>query len=296
MNPPNTARSPASTTSVTELVDQRTRIQAWLEKLDAESGGASPRVVERLRADYQARLEAVLEQLGAHVETIRSDQTRLREELETAERTLDASREELEEARLRHRIGEWDDDLWAERKPGLEDALSAAEQRRDEALHELSRLEELIAQIEGSSSTAGGGEEENEDDLVVLREDVTSTPEVAAGSDDASEAGREAPRGRKGEEQADGAGSAGEADPLAFLADLPGDAGAEAAPTEESEPKGEGLDFLQELDRAITGLNGPPEEEDPELFRPTPGTKCPECGYTNDPDAWYCGVCGVDLA
>ena len=29
--------------------------------------------------------------------------------------------------------------------------------------------------------------------------------------------------------------------------------------------------------------------------RPTAGVKCPECGYTNDATAWYCGVCGVDL-
>jgi hypothetical protein len=30
--------------------------------------------------------------------------------------------------------------------------------------------------------------------------------------------------------------------------------------------------------------------------RPGTGIKCPECGYTNDSTAWYCGVCGVDLA
>lgn len=47
--------------------------------------------------------------------------------------------------------------------------------------------------------------------------------------------------------------------------------------------------FLDDLDRAISA-------EESELdTRPAPGVKCPECGYTNDSTAWYCGVCGVDL-
>ena len=55
--------------------------------------------------------------------------------------------------------------------------------------------------------------------------------------------------------------------------------------------------FLDELDRTIaaTAPRTPAEDETPEEARPQPGLKCPECGYSNDPAAWYCGVCGVDL-
>ena len=58
------------------------------------------------------------------------------------------------------------------------------------------------------------------------------------------------------------------------------------------------LAFLEELDRTIaaTAPRGPAsDDEAPEQTRPQPGLKCPECGYSNDPAAWYCGVCGVDL-
>lgn len=48
-----------------------------------------------------------------------------------------------------------------------------------------------------------------------------------------------------------------------------------------------GTGFLDDLDRAIDSSAD---------TRPRRGAKCPECGYTNDFDAWYCGVCGVDLA
>ncbi|HET7321165.1 MAG TPA: zinc ribbon domain-containing protein, partial [Longimicrobiaceae bacterium] len=53
-------------------------------------------------------------------------------------------------------------------------------------------------------------------------------------------------------------------------------------------------DFLEELDRVIASTE-PAEEEEPDT-RPPPGVKCPDCGYMNDANAWYCGVCGVDLA
>ena len=54
--------------------------------------------------------------------------------------------------------------------------------------------------------------------------------------------------------------------------------------------------FLEDLDRAIAATAPTGEASEPETdTRPQPGLKCPDCGYSNDPAAWYCGVCGVDL-
>jgi hypothetical protein len=92
----------------------------------------------------------------------------------------------------------------------------------------------------------------------------------------------------------------GPLDPLAFLSELPG---TDETTVEQPSSQPDEFEFLKQLDRAISGHDDAPDtsptansEEDTEQFRPTPGTKCPECGYTNDPEAWYCGVCGVDLA
>lgn len=60
----------------------------------------------------------------------------------------------------------------------------------------------------------------------------------------------------------------------------------EASTPTPSADADDGGGFLDDLDRAI---------ESSADTRPRPGAKCPECGYTNDSDAWYCGVCGVDL-
>jgi hypothetical protein len=94
--------------------------------------------------------------------------------------------------------------------------------------------------------------------------------------------------------------------PLPFLGgrDFPWEIPAPPAPR-EPEPHPDTppppADFLAELDRALN--EDSPEEEGYTLTeaelegdsRPKPGVKCPDCGYTNDPQAWYCGVCGADL-
>jgi hypothetical protein len=93
--------------------------------------------------------------------------------------------------------------------------------------------------------------------------------------------------------------------PLPFLGgrDFPWEVPAPPA-RHEPEPVAEAAppaDFLAELDRALNEDSS--EEEGYTLTeaelegdsRPKPGVKCPDCGYTNDPQAWYCGVCGADL-
>ena len=47
--------------------------------------------------------------------------------------------------------------------------------------------------------------------------------------------------------------------------------------------------------RVYRTFEGDADKDKPDT-RPTVGTKCVECGYTNDSTAWYCGVCGVSLA
>jgi hypothetical protein len=68
----------------------------------------------------------------------------------------------------------------------------------------------------------------------------------------------------------------------------------------EQAPTGEDFGFLREVDRAMgveddVAVAVPAGEEPEPDTRPTPGIKCPDCGYTNDSTAWYCGVCGVSL-
>jgi len=115
----------------------------------------------------------------------------------------------------------------------------------------------------------------------------------------------------------------GEEDELAFLENLetPAPAAEEAAPA--AELADDDLAFLEELDRAISGGaqrpatpaapqaetpgltgsfvggsgDGPGAPADPTEEQPKRGEAllCKECGAINEPQAWYCEICGSEL-
>jgi hypothetical protein len=314
----------SSSALVGDLLGQRSRILSWLDNLESVGSEANKRVVERVRSDYTQRLEGILDELGKHLEAIRSDLARRADELTAATRRFDEATEELEEARLRHMIGEISDEEWRERQPDLTDAVTEAEADREDAAAEVQRLDDLLRQIQAdgeaaaapkvsaSAETPGrpgeigeieGGDEEIEDAAEDLAESVMDLDDAGAidAPHEAAVADLAGELATSGEEESD-LTILHAPDPLAFLSELPGSD--DETTVEQPVQKIADLDFLRDLDRAISGEDGgsespappPPVDEDPEQFRPRPGTKCPECGYTNDPEAWYCGVCGVDLA
>ena len=98
-------------------------------------------------------------------------------------------------------------------------------------------------------------------------------------------------------------GTHGAVSPDDDLVEITNFAAAAEALANEVDPAPSGDDdyaFLEELDRAIAATapntdSRSDDDEPSEETRPQPGLKCPDCGYSNDPAAWYCGVCGVDL-
>ncbi|CAN5767058.1 hypothetical protein BH23GEM6_BH23GEM6_06330 [soil metagenome] len=314
-------KSEPAQSSVAELLQQRSQVQSWLQALENVGGEVSPPVVDRVRSDYSQRLSGVLQELSGHLEAIRSDHSAHQAELTAAGERLDAATEELEEARLRYMIGEISDDFWGEREPELGDAVIQAEADRDDARAEVARLDDLIRQIEedGARSDQHGSAPSEPDSVASADAEDAGTDMDEAVSDLDAAGAIDAPHhpdvdaGSAEDEASPIVGNwsvAGQldrparasSDPLAFLADLPGSDDDEDT-VEQPSAERDDFGFLRDLDRALSETreeNGSAvdaaTEEDPELFRPQPGSKCPECGYTNDPEAWYCGVCGVDLA
>lgn len=240
---------PTTADPIRTLLERRAQVQQWLQRLDDIGVEAESRVVRRVRADYEQRLDEVLRELGDHQETLQSDVAELRERLRLSGERHEEAVDALDEARLRNRIGEIGAEEWEERRPELEQAVAESEAARDEASLELARREELLAEIQDAAAheaTAGVRAAEPWLELPTLDQ-----------PDDTNEA-----------------------------------APADAPLLDGGEPQGGG--FLEDLDRAI-GAGAADGEEEIDT-RPPPGVKCPDCGYTNDANAWYCGVCGVDLA
>ncbi len=276
---------------VSQLLERRDQVQGWLTRLDELASECAAHVAARVRADYEGRLSTFLAELGTHLDTIREDAARVRADLDAASaRHVDAV-DSLDEVRLRYRIGEVEEERWEERRVVLEEEVASAAAARDAAAAELQRLEELVAQIETSTGTpparihdlaisavavselAAEGDD-GEDDVIDIAE-----LEAAAPSDEET-----VPEPHLSLSQLD------------YPWEIPSAAGAAG---EDGEEGGTPTDFLEDLDRALNG-----EADGDAAFtlteaeldtRPKPGVKCPDCGYTNDPQAWYCGVCGADL-
>ena len=120
-------RNSKSQAAVEHLLDERRQYQDWLEKLAVPGAAGAPSlVVERVRADYQTRLENVTRQLARHEGELEAAlaEAELRRDQAAGQRT--ARQDALTEAVLRHEVGEYDDEKFAAlRNTGLREQLVA---------------------------------------------------------------------------------------------------------------------------------------------------------------------------
>lgn len=139
---------------VYELIRQREQLRGWIDKLDQVKTEAPSRVAERVRADYEARLRQVTEELSGHREEIERSLESVRADLSGAEARRSEAVDALEETRLRHLIGELDERAWEEARPDLEGAVSAADEALERARSEVDRLASLAGEIAGDDGAA----------------------------------------------------------------------------------------------------------------------------------------------
>ena len=64
------AKTPDTDVTIEALLEQRTQYEEWLAKLDNSGDKAPPAVRERVRGDYEARLQQVMEQLRGRANAI----------------------------------------------------------------------------------------------------------------------------------------------------------------------------------------------------------------------------------
>lgn len=242
---------------VGSLLERRAQITLWLERLEEQRGTVGERAIERVRADYEGRLAETLEALRTHRDAIRTEFEAARQRADAAEARRSAAEERLEEGILRQTIGELTPEEWAAERAELEAGVDAAGRDLEAAREESERLEGLLRQM----NAEGEAEAEPADHAEAIPERDADEQPVAP--------------------PAPGASLAPGAPEPAFLLDLDLDRALDESANDE-------LTIVP----APIATN---EEEPSEETAPKPGLKCPECGYTNDLSAWFCGVCGADV-
>jgi hypothetical protein len=150
--------SSKSTAAIQRLLEERRQYEAWLARITAAADSAPEHVRTRVRADYEARLQAVTEELKAHADAARQLVAQRKEYLLELQKKEKGAAERLAETELRHAVGEYDESQWGQVH---KDALAELGAVREELLdveRDITRLEELDTMVRakpGSAPRAG---------------------------------------------------------------------------------------------------------------------------------------------
>ncbi len=317
------------------LLHERARFQQWLAKLDSAASNAPPAVRAKVRADYQGRLQGVIEELKSHAETIRAALERHRKAQDDLEERRAEAQESLAEAEVRHVVGEYPDDAWEQLRGDTTRTIESLETELQKIGTEIDRLMEVQGFIAEPAPAARVAEPAAE----LIREpepEPEPEPVPIAELEPAPPAPRPAPPIEMLPDPtpdiAAAAGSPQSLDQIPDLAAAP--AGAPrfvpkpaveparggppvAAPARPAVVPGDELAFLKSVSggdrKSAPRRSG--ETVKPDLTSepvattaaPQPSAKpgqpsqaktlkCGECGTLNRPTEWYCERCGAELA
>jgi hypothetical protein len=314
------AKAPSkSTAAIQRLLEERRQYEAWIARIDAAGGAAPSSVRSRVRSDYEARLNAVTEELKVHAEAARLMAAQRREVRRDLQAKEMAAAERLAEAELRHAVGEYDESQWTQvHKESLAELVSVREELGavEEDIAQLEELERLVKMRPATAAPAAAP----------APPPPTTPPAVAAGSNTGTALPRvgspprpqapAAPAAPARDGQKNDAAKAPEKpamiDELAFLKSVtdddkrgigsPGPAptirrsGAQFQPVEPAPTPSRPASTptpTSPMPSPSSVAATPANNDDPEPVRTL---KCRECGTMNLPTEWYCESCGAELA
>ena len=298
-----------STAAIQRLLEERRQYEAWIARIDAAGGAAPSTVRSRVRSDYEARLNAVTEELKVHAEAARlmaAQRKELRRDLQTKETT---AAERLSEAELRHAVGEYDESQWTQvHKEALAELVSVREELGsiEEDIAQLEELERLVrlrpptppAQAPMAAQPAAAPAP---NPTPAPAPTTSSMPRV--GSPPRPQPPAPAPQPPRPEPKPEPKASDKPTmiDELAFLKSVTEDEKRGiGSPTPPPATRRSGAQFQPSEPAAGRSAPAPapspaalPVNDDPEPVRTL---KCRECGTMNLPTEWYCESCGAELA
>ncbi len=264
-------KGPLKNTAVIQrLLTERRQYESWIARLDAAAGATPQAVRSKVRADYEARHKAVIEELKNHAEAARQVMGQQRELQKDLEQKEARAAEKLVETELRHAVGELDEAEWTRVHKDALTELVTIRQDLKAVQADIAQLEELDALVRArpqaspspAARSADGGQEPQkggEDELSFLKsvsEEVQERPQSTIRRSTGAQ----------------------------FQPATP------AAPAPAPRRTGPAQ---------VTPLPPPvvPEAGDfDELAEPAKTLQCKECGSMNLPTEWYCEQCGSELA
>ena len=264
---------------VLSLREELDELTSRIELAEQKKTAVKPEIYTKVKTDYESKMNKIINKLAKRSDALRSEFERTsRSEAKVKDKSA-ALQDELEEIKFRYALGEYsqeEHDRLSKEKMSVIKTMG----KEKAALEESSRfLSDILSRIDGALGpreesagvTAEGAvpDVEAEGAAPEVEAEVTIAPEPAISK--VSKPETEVPHTQTP------------------LDDIAGELEAEM-----KEPETEELASDQKV-----SLSGPePEEIGPELVsesKEEKELKCPNCGFTNMPDSWYCEKCGAEL-
>ena len=290
------ANSPDTDDSIEGLLEQRTRFEQWLAKLDASGDKAPAGVRQKVRADYESRLRGVIDRLRGHSATIAEELQRHQARRSDLDGRRRGAEEELAEAEVRYAVGEFSEDEWTRIREESERRLTGLRDQLQSVGGEITRLAEVQALISTSPKRSEAAPVAQAPapvpppkEEMIERSPPPPPPPPAAEPAPAPPAAQRMPKPPR--PQAEPAPAAPAEDELAFLKSV-AEEERKPATSRRSNP---GAASPVQASRAVEAPTAPSSSK-----AGAPGVaktlKCGECGTLNRPTEWYCERCGAELA
>jgi len=263
---------------IQRLLDERLKVMQWLDRLSGAGQEAPPDVLERVRRDYQTRLDGVSRQLEGYKEELEHSRNQFDHERAELAHSEQAARDKLAEAELRHLVGEFEDGRWTGLKAEITNELGAVRERLHETESEIHRLDEVLDLIRSKPNTQIRQALPLQEPMPPIRATPTPVPHQRGASDliEPPPLPQPVPTPSKA------------MDELAFLKSVTEDEQQGPAASHATGNRSPGLlgsDRSSQTDLRADREGGPKKT-----------LKCGECGVMNFPTEWYCERCGAELA
>jgi hypothetical protein len=129
---------------VTALYEERQRFEAWLTALEAKRATTPVHIYTRVKGDYGARLQRVVEELRTHRTALQELESTLIDRLTALDGEEAKHRDEAAEAELRATVGELAAEHFTEVTERTSGAIAGLSEERGRVQAELSQLRHLL--------------------------------------------------------------------------------------------------------------------------------------------------------